>query len=359
MSQTIHKIYSHEHPDLDSILCIYLLKRYGAAKYEGIEEAALHFFPAGKLPNGKSPEELEEEGILVVDMGGGRLDTHPTAENENLHKSDTCAAMLVARDLGLTKRRELKKLLTYVFRNDVQGRSISSGDPVDHAVSLTNILRGTNLVNSKDYEKTVIQTMHVFDSIVATEKDWFSAIDTFDDLANIEEVHGAKIVTIESRHGATIKASRWKGSDFTIFRHADTKHTTLLLNNRGALKDISLIFIAEKLRRLEALARDEEVDDSKIKKFGKHYGWFLHTSDKLLLNGSPKAPDVEPSKLSLEQISEAVIEALRTLLKESPPVPKKPKQKREKKKKPRRPQTSSGGSLADFLSDEALKKLRG
>ena len=69
----VQALLTHTHPDLDAILSIHLLRKHGKPAFEGTEEAEWRFTSANALPDGKSPEQLEEEGVLTLDTGGGRF----------------------------------------------------------------------------------------------------------------------------------------------------------------------------------------------------------------------------------------------------------------------------------------------
>ena len=65
----------------------------------------LIFSSANTLPDGKTADQLEDEGIMPLDIGGGRFDTHPVADCDNVEKWDTCASQLVAEELGVPTGR--------------------------------------------------------------------------------------------------------------------------------------------------------------------------------------------------------------------------------------------------------------
>lgn len=203
----IKTIISHESPDLDSILSIYLLRRYGSRKYPGIDLARLKFCPAGVLPGNKSPEDLENEGILAVDTGGGRLDTHPVKNKSDDSNIDKCASRLVAEDLGVERLPELEQILIFSLLQDIEGRSLQSRDAGDHAFSLPNIIAGFNLT-ADIYERTVQNVGRLLDAIIAAEKERSDSPSP--DMARaINRYERTRVVVSRSRNGAAIKVLRW------------------------------------------------------------------------------------------------------------------------------------------------------
>lgn len=162
-----HTILTHESPDLDAILCCYLLQRHGENRYPGISSADIRFCPAGCLPDNKTPDQLEMEGVLVVDMGGGRLDTHPNGQTISKNKLHLSASNLVASDLGIAEQTTLKNLLEFVRMHDSMGKSLSSRNAVDHLVSLPNLVRGGSLFFKQDFATMAKFFMDVLGAIEA------------------------------------------------------------------------------------------------------------------------------------------------------------------------------------------------
>ena len=160
-----HTIVTHESPDLDAMLCCYLLKKYGENRYPGITGAEIQFYPAGRLPEGKTPEELEKQGTLLVDIGGGRLDTHPDGQHLDSDKAKLSAANLVAIDLDVHKKPSLLNLLEFIRLQDSTGKSLTSRNPVDHLVSLPNLVRGALLNFGENFLEMLLFFMGVFESI--------------------------------------------------------------------------------------------------------------------------------------------------------------------------------------------------
>ena len=166
-----HTIVTHESPDLDALLCCYLLHTYGEPRYPGIQKAQIRFYPAGNLPDNKTPDQLEQEGILVVDMGGGRLDTHPSGNALQKNKLFLSAANLVAADLGIAEKGSLKNLLEFVRLHDSTGKSLSSRNPVDHLMSLPTLVRGGLLHFGHDFTGMTRLFANIFHAIETANDD--------------------------------------------------------------------------------------------------------------------------------------------------------------------------------------------
>lgn len=148
----IHTIITHLNPDLDSMMCVLLLKYFGEELFEGVSKAGILFVSAGQLPDNKSPKQLEKEGFLAVDIGGGRFDSHP-AEGSNQAKNDRSATDLVAEELGVMAYPEWVDLVEYTRLQDTRGHSLNSQKQEHHFISLQAILLGLALLYPNDSDK--------------------------------------------------------------------------------------------------------------------------------------------------------------------------------------------------------------
>lgn len=147
-----HTLLTHVHPDLDASFSIYLLRLHGADLFPGAGEAGLRFVSANELPHGKSPDQLEKEGVIAVDTGGGRFDTHPVGDTENVEKWDTCAAQLVAEALAVADSPRYRFLLPYTIAHDAHGRSMSSRNAVHHLLAPHGLIDGVHRLLDDDTE---------------------------------------------------------------------------------------------------------------------------------------------------------------------------------------------------------------
>ena len=119
----IHTIAIFSKIQPDTVAAVFLLQEFGEKFFPGIAKAKVVFWTA--LPTGKTAAELEAEGTLPIDLGGGTFDHHK-------HKGES-AATLVANYLGVMSNPSLKKLLAYAKRDDLEGKGTLSTDPLDRA----------------------------------------------------------------------------------------------------------------------------------------------------------------------------------------------------------------------------------
>ena len=68
--QPIHTIVLYPRPHPDNIVALYLLREFGEQHFPGIRQAQIQFWPS--VPPGKTADDWEREGVLMIDIGGGK-----------------------------------------------------------------------------------------------------------------------------------------------------------------------------------------------------------------------------------------------------------------------------------------------
>ncbi len=147
------QLLTHEHPDIDAMMSVLLMKTFGEEQFPGAANAPVIFVSAGNLPEQKTAEELEAEGIIALDTGGGRFDTHPANNEIDDSKLKRSATDLVAETLGVLQHPHWEMLIEYVRIQDSTGQGMRSTDYLHHIVSLPNILTGLQLLYPNNSEK--------------------------------------------------------------------------------------------------------------------------------------------------------------------------------------------------------------
>src|SRR3989344_4526463 len=84
----------------DTIVAIFILKKFGTERFPGVESATLEFLQT--IPEGETADTLEKKGVLLIDLGGGTFDHHGTQKKST-------ASYLVARELGIAANPSLAK----------------------------------------------------------------------------------------------------------------------------------------------------------------------------------------------------------------------------------------------------------
>lgn len=295
----IRSLLLHESPDLDAALSSWLMRRFGESRYPGVKDAVLSFSPVGVLPGGRSAEELEGDGTLALDNGGGRLDNHGQTV-------PTSSSSLVATDLGIDQDRALEKLLLFVHRNDVLGEGIRSSDPTDQLLSLPTILRGLNVLFPDNPTKVVEETHLLFDAMYATELEWFNALADAESAQWLTTSTGGRIIGIASESSAAMKVGRLRKAD--VVAHRSQRFIGITLTRRGKL-DVPpfLAHAAALLRAAERLEGGRDRSDLTLEHasaVGSEGVWFLHESLHILSNGSSKNLSVAPTSIPWHTVLE-------------------------------------------------------
>jgi hypothetical protein len=307
--EPVRSIVTHPTPDIDALLSVYLLRRHGGALFPGCADCEVRFMSPAAVEAAGGADAIEREGHLLVDLGGGRFDNHPTSDQAG--DLDAAAAELVAEHLGVRQRPELVKLLSFCSRQDLKGESIRSRDPVDHAVALPAIVDGLNEMYPTDGVAVYRAIEPVFDALVTTEGAWGRA------LADAEralraDVDGVMVMAMESGSRAAARAGRYNGADLLCVRYLPQGYVAFTLKRQGPLARMTMEGLAARIRRAEADAAGQPPRGD-LRAVGMHGGWFLHQSRKILNKGSPKAPDVQPSALTLADLHALAIAEIRSV----------------------------------------------
>src|SRR3990170_1666080 len=114
-----HTIILPSRPQPDTIVGIFLLKKFGKESYPGLNNTKIEIWQ--ELPENETVDSLNKKGVLVLDLGGGKFDHHK--KNINLSK-------VIAADLGVAEKPALQKLLNYAERDDRHGLGTISTDPI-------------------------------------------------------------------------------------------------------------------------------------------------------------------------------------------------------------------------------------
>ncbi len=239
--------------------------------------------------------------MLAVDTGGGRLDTHARAGTRAPGKQEKSASWLVAEDLGIMNRPELSKLLEFVRLQETRGRSIASRIPMDHLVSLPNLIRGLNLCHPREPQRVTDIMMALFDAAHATELDWIRAEQDFKSALRIRLSNKTSLVAVVSASTGAVKVARLHKADLVVHRDA-RGHTGVTMRTKGRLGEFDLEPLAEVVRLAEAVVAGRPIPADRLRDVGMAGGWYLHDSGRILSKGSPKNRSVEPSLLPVDLI---------------------------------------------------------
>ena len=301
----IDAIVTHERPHFDEYLAIFLLKKFGENKFPGISAAKVVYLSSGGgIPDGRSADDCEKEGKLLIGVGGGRFDEHPAADKNR--KQDECAATLVAKALGVADDLSLEKLLKFAVNNDLKAAA--------HPFDLAYIAK----VMHQQYppEKVMDWIMIGLEAKYQEQVSFFTeAGKEFERRAKIEEVLGPRgmilrMATIVSDDEQINKFARsaYGGKTAIVIQKRLSGNVQIFVNQQRGL---TLYDVARILRLTEQKIKGKVVvsDWKMLASEGKVAGageWFFFQAAQMLLNGSLTASGVPATKIPFEQIQEIV-----------------------------------------------------
>jgi hypothetical protein len=300
------ELLTHERPHLDEIVAIWLLRKFGEQRFPGSGTAAVSFTSVRKLAEaGLKPEDYEARGMLLLGVGGGRFDEHPTLEEGR--KAGDCATTLVAKELGISDDPALAKILRFVRAADVEGNA--SPFDVSYVVKLLHPRFPT------DPHKVIEWALVAIEAKYEEQRRFFTVVKPeFDAKAKVEEIavgqRRLRMVTIDSDEDGIHKYARSEyGARAAVVIQRRAKGNVAVFGNKQAGVDLreaaKLIRLAEQAAKGQMVTTDEE----RLTAEGQVPGaeeWFYHKQGQMLLNGSLTQADVPATRLGLDQIAELV-----------------------------------------------------
>ncbi len=272
-------------PDLDAITAVWLLKRFGGSEWQ---QAQVKFVPAGKTY--KNEKVDSDPNVLHVDVGLGKLDHHQTGD-ENLCAAKLVFDFLTKTNLQLKNDKALIRLIEVVRDIDWAGYLHFPHPEADYWSFLffeEGIISGWQKAFRNKSEDHLNWGLIVLDGIYADLQAKVEA----------EEVLKNQSVKFMTRWGKGIAA---KTDSFGFKSVALAQGYSIVVTkslNSGSVRIHGFNWgkINIDLTPVWEILKQKDPDAT----------WFLHSGKKLLLNGSKANPDMIPSKLSLEEVIEAL-----------------------------------------------------
>jgi len=300
--KSIREIITHPRPHFDEVFAIWLLKKFGEEKFPGISSAKISFLAQEIEPPLDFDKKMEQEGKILVGIGGGRFDEHPTLQKEG--KIGECAATLVAKDLGVEKLPELQRMLEFVRNHELKG----AGHPFD----IDCMMKVLYQYYEKNPEKVIEWAMVAIEAKYQEQVKFFSQTqEEFKKKAKIEIINLSdgrkiKLVVIVSDDERMHKFARYQGAG--IFVQKGSQGNVQIHTNKKDRIDLYDVVKVIRLKEQEKKGRILTKDWEDLVREGRVEGaeeWWFDIKAQRLLNGSLtiKAP---PTHLSLEEIIEAI-----------------------------------------------------
>lgn len=307
------KIIIPTRPHPDTIIAIFLLKKFGGEKYPSIERAEIEILQ--DLAVGETPESLANKGILVLDLAGGKFDHHQ--KNKTLSR-------LIAEDLGIAGDASLDKLLAYGERDDKFGLGTISRDQIDKALGLSGLIASLNKTYPNDHKRILDTVFPLLEAHYCEEnkrnkelpKEFEKKIQ--EGKAEIFEIKqnkkDLKIIILESDN---ISMPGWLRSVQGIKADVVVQRTSPGYVNilTRPLKKVDLRQLAANLRSEEAMIRNRDFEVllpelMKPGRFPEVPEWYYDQATNSILNGGTNPKNISPTAISLKRVREIVKESL-------------------------------------------------
>lgn len=296
-------------PQPDTILAIYLLKRFGTKKFPGIEKAIITIDKYAGSKD-KTYEEYLKNGELLVDVGGGPYNHHHT-------KIHTTASMLVAEDLSINKDPSLSKLLKYAERDDKFGLGTISKDPLDKTFGLSGLIYSMNKQYPNDPNKTINATIEFFEAHYLEEK---SRIEELPKIYNELKKEGKAIeVKLTSLKAVLIESDNISMPGYLRAGAGGRYDIVVQKRSTGHVNILSRLQKDKKipLAQLAAVLRANEIYAETGKESSKNYeelsapgrmnetpNWYYDPATNSIQNGGVNTDATVPTKIPWEHFPE-------------------------------------------------------
>jgi len=301
----IHTIAMFPKLQPDTITALYILKTFGEPFFPGIRNAAVKFWTT--TPNGESPQKLEAEGYLLIDLGG-MFDHH--TENEASGSKKECLSTIVAKYLKVDTHPSLRKIIQWAKRDDLEGKGTISTDNLDRAFGLPGLIMNLNRLYPNDQHRTLDLIMPLIDAHVREE--YKRNIELPRIWKSLLENHKAEIFFIKNgtQKGAFVQTDDLAMAGF-IRNKEDTK-IVITKNNSGHTNiitkqdsELDLKPLIKEIRLKEASIKNTSIDSNKLTDPARVDGaeeWYYDTAANTLQNGGAHPQGVNPTHIPIEDV---------------------------------------------------------
>jgi hypothetical protein len=260
--RTPEVIVGHLAPDLDCLVAVWQLVRFG-----GAQRARLEFVPAGATLDGKPADA--NPAIVHVDTGGGRFDHHQRNNDRALSASELVRRAIAPEDAAL------RRLVEHVTRID---NALSPGGSV--FFNINDLISGYNSLYPSRPQHVVEAMLPNLDAWYEHEARQLRLEQAFQRRLEFETPWGLGIA-MESDDGGSSRLAYGKGA--VLYAYRDQNGWMGVAAQARSNVDLEPVYS-------ELRVVDPQAD------------WYLHPGRRLLLCGTAKAPPRQPSSLSLEEL---------------------------------------------------------
>ncbi len=301
----MRKIVTHKSCDIDAIGSVWLLKRF----YPNWDGAVVEFVNAGEGITGheesetgdfsKAIEIIDEIETIHVDTGMGALDHHQTSDNNTCGARITLDFVLANPEAGIHKHEiklEAVKRIVELIVDDDHFQEVYYPDS-NHDIyefGIVAIIQGYKLNHQNDDAGLVEFIMECLDAVLQNlEKKIWAEREIKEKGVEFESKWG-KALGIETINDEVLKLAQIMGFRVVVRKDPNEGFVRIKAMPDKRQKTID--------NRQETLGIDLSEAYERLKEMDPAATWFLHTSKRMLLNGSSKNPEMKGSTLTLDQV---------------------------------------------------------
>lgn len=307
-------IATHKDPHWDEIVAICLLKKFGDEKFPGITKARTVYWESGvKTPDGRSIEEWERDGVLVVGLAESRFDEH-IKDGDETNKGE-CAATLVARYLEIEDDPALEKILKYSTAVDT--KSVAGPFDISYIIKLLHQKYPNNPSRVIRWAMEVIDVKYgeQLEFLTSTKEDFRKNGKVIDISGPNGRTLRLAVIKSDNPQANKLARSKYGCSADIVVQQRSTGNTQIFTNKKSKLNIddlVQTIRVKEQQHRRggfvtsdwKVLASDGTVSGADM--------WYYLKEGGMLLNGSLSAQNVEPTKIPFGMIINLVNLAMDT-----------------------------------------------
>lgn len=302
-AREIENIILPTRPQPDTIVAIFLLKEFGEDVYPGIRNAVVDSWQV--VPEGKDADQLLREGVLLLDIGGGRFDHHDRAEK-------TTASDLVSEGLGIKDDPAIAKLLEYARRDDFYGKGTISNDQLDRAFGLSGLVAALNKTYVGEVARVVEITLplveaHYREEVRRTKElpEEFEAkkkageVDAFS-VKQRDKKLSVAVVTSDNASLPGYLRSQQGGRFDVVAQWLSSGHVNILTRptKRVDLRSLTLLLRMEEATRAGIELQMEPKDLAKPGRLNEIPEWYFDPATNSIQNGGLNPTEVKPTRIS-------------------------------------------------------------
>jgi hypothetical protein len=300
-------------PRVDSLGGLYLELRTpeAEAKYPGIRDAEILTWTTGTVsPDGKTWRDYLAEGTLLIGVGGGPLDEHPSPEFGDRKAKGMSTMKLVAKDLGLDKSQLYRRLIQQVTKGDLE----KAESQLDISVVVkAKHRRGASL------DEVIRWVFPAFDDMVASQQQFLDAV---------REARNVELVEIDGPNGQKVcvglgyseNEQLWAGARYYFQGRGKQLAALVECRSSGSVQVFGNQNLGVSMRRVAGAWRYHELCARNLKRDAEDYKKSLEDPGQMtlvpnicyqipgenVLNRSETAPGVEVTCLAADEIRDLV-----------------------------------------------------